>query len=452
MPLTKQIVQIPFGGGLDQKTDPKQVMAGKLLELKNGQFTKQGEIRKRFGYDTLGGATAPAGLVAFQDELLMFDEPNIYTRDTVAGAWVSRGHAIAARATDRQVIRMSAAQQLYPDAAVFKGYELYVWEDSRGGCRASMIQTATGAVVMQDVAFGTGFATKPKVFAQPSQNRFLVFWIDGGAVQVSSIGPGGMSFAAPLSLVSDVHAASGLDVTTVTRVTFYVAYLAGGPSIKVFTTTGGVPIATATVEAVAAQAYNGGPSVLSVAADSTNVWVSWGTGTEIRAACQNAALSGSLKASSQVEATRVDAITGLVASGALDLFYEKHDASATKHRVKRGTQTTALVTSGVDWILGHGLAAKAVSILGSTYVVIAHGSTLQSGYFVVNASLSPPFVVAKSQPGVGGGLRAASGATLGGTLSEVTQDSTVNDFKFVFANGTKGRSRARQTRSFRSSG
>ncbi len=45
--LEDQLVQFPFGGGLDEKTAPKHISPPKLTSLINGDFTKTGQIRKR---------------------------------------------------------------------------------------------------------------------------------------------------------------------------------------------------------------------------------------------------------------------------------------------------------------------------------------------------------------------------------------------------------------------
>lgn len=52
MPLDKQEIRVPFGGGVDTKTDRKQVVPGKLLELKNGTFQETGQIKKREAFET----------------------------------------------------------------------------------------------------------------------------------------------------------------------------------------------------------------------------------------------------------------------------------------------------------------------------------------------------------------------------------------------------------------
>ena len=56
----KQSVPITFGGGINTKVDPKQLQSGQLLTLQNGQFSKTGQINKRFGY-TASNTTIEGG-------------------------------------------------------------------------------------------------------------------------------------------------------------------------------------------------------------------------------------------------------------------------------------------------------------------------------------------------------------------------------------------------------
>ena len=48
MALTTDIVTVPMKGGLDTKSDPKQIPPTKLINLVNGQFNTPGEIGKRY--------------------------------------------------------------------------------------------------------------------------------------------------------------------------------------------------------------------------------------------------------------------------------------------------------------------------------------------------------------------------------------------------------------------
>jgi hypothetical protein len=51
--IQKQAFPVPFGQGLDQKTDPKQVSVGKFLSLVNTVFLKGGLLQKRNGFGAL---------------------------------------------------------------------------------------------------------------------------------------------------------------------------------------------------------------------------------------------------------------------------------------------------------------------------------------------------------------------------------------------------------------
>ena len=61
MVLQRQTVSMPFAQGIDTETDPKHVPMGKLLDLRNGRFTKTGAIAKRYGHTDLGVSATHGG-------------------------------------------------------------------------------------------------------------------------------------------------------------------------------------------------------------------------------------------------------------------------------------------------------------------------------------------------------------------------------------------------------
>ena len=73
MALAKNKVNISFAQGVDTKTDPKQVIPGKLLTLENAVFQKTNALIKRNGYTALTttGLTDGIGLSTFKDQLFM---------------------------------------------------------------------------------------------------------------------------------------------------------------------------------------------------------------------------------------------------------------------------------------------------------------------------------------------------------------------------------------------
>lgn len=57
--LTKQMVSLKLTGGIDRKTDPKQLQNGQMYTADNVQYIVEGQIRKRYGYTNLN---PPGGL------------------------------------------------------------------------------------------------------------------------------------------------------------------------------------------------------------------------------------------------------------------------------------------------------------------------------------------------------------------------------------------------------
>src|ERR1700721_1050056 len=150
----KQLVPIQFGGGINTKVDPKQLAAGQLLTLQDGQFSKTGQINKRYGYDTLntniqGGSAISAGVAlgTYNDELLLFDGTYVYSYISATGNWRNRGWAISVITADKTVISLSSAQQLNPDSNYLSGIQVFAWEDSRGGVYYNVLDQITGAFI-----------------------------------------------------------------------------------------------------------------------------------------------------------------------------------------------------------------------------------------------------------------------------------------------------------------
>lgn len=80
MALEKSNIPIAFAQGLDTKTDPKQIPAGKFLNLENAVFLKTGEIRKRNGFKQYLQLTSlPGACSTFKDQLFLLDRNRGYS-------------------------------------------------------------------------------------------------------------------------------------------------------------------------------------------------------------------------------------------------------------------------------------------------------------------------------------------------------------------------------------
>ena len=95
MALRKDSLAVTFAGGLNTKTDAKQVTIPKLLDLQNCVFTKDLTLSKRFGYGALGkqvdGSVATysdaRGLGARGNELVLFAGEQSYSHRESTDTW-----------------------------------------------------------------------------------------------------------------------------------------------------------------------------------------------------------------------------------------------------------------------------------------------------------------------------------------------------------------------------
>lgn len=158
MVLQPQPLPIQFAGGVETRQDSKQVPTTKLLVLENATFTKQTTLSKRNGYEALsklidGGSSEyddPIGLAKRRDELLLFTDERCYSYRSSTDRWVDTGE-VASIVADEQPIARTGTAQTMPDHATKSGVTVVAWEDSRGGVYASVVEAATGRILLAEV-------------------------------------------------------------------------------------------------------------------------------------------------------------------------------------------------------------------------------------------------------------------------------------------------------------
>src|ERR1700679_4285215 len=137
MALQKQVVPVPFTKGLDLKSDPKQVIMGKLLTLENGVFTSPGRIEKRNGYGMLnqtiqGTATkisSGSALANFKNELLLLTGTEGYSFSESTSRWSDKQTITNLEISVSQIVRNTFIQTT-PDVAVHSsGVQVVTYED-----------------------------------------------------------------------------------------------------------------------------------------------------------------------------------------------------------------------------------------------------------------------------------------------------------------------------------
>jgi hypothetical protein len=440
----KQLIPITFGGGVNTKTDSKQLAAGQLLTLQDGQFSKAGQINKRFGYNALntniqGGSAIAAGveLAAYKDELLLFDGNNVYSYLDSTETWSNRGTAISVITEDKDIIRVIDAQQLNPDCNYLDGILVFAWEDSRGAVRYSVIDQETGAFIVSDTPISIS-AQQPKVIA--FSGLILIFYCTSGNLNFKYINPATPNtLSTPTTIATDGYAGFngfpydvcvsngylycsylGTDSATVATGAIQAFYLTPGS----FFQSSFIVIESAVGKAINS-IINAGPAsfmgAINIVGDSgNNLWISWSDGYHVRTSLYTNLLASQTLADTIVATTASNILCGIESPTALTLLlcYENDAALYSHSRVisPQMLQTATISPSGTViqklTIRSAGISSKPFIYLNNIYVNGCYDSpNNQSTDFTfligtyLGGALTTYSIVAQETPGVGGGIQ-----------------------------------------------
>lgn len=419
-------VALRFGQGLDTKTDRKQVIPGKLLTLENGVFLNTGAINKRYGYDVLSVAidggdaiTSGAALSTFGNELLLYTGNRVYSRLSASKKWADRGKVVSLILDGKPVVS-NTWEQMNPDVAYNSGWEVYAWEDGRGGIRYSVVDNKTSAYLDSD-AFLILNGSKPKLVA--FNGYTLCLYVDGGSIKYRAI-----NMAEPSVLSAEEVITANLDsdrkiydtcvvsdeklVLTFGHTDGYSTLVSLDPSLNVSS-----EVNTTVFEP---------PLCTTVFSDAQqNIWVGYHDGVDIRAYCKTY-LFTDLLAPTTVDSYsgNVTSITGLeVSEGVAQFFYEVPNEVRINYLIRSGTITRSGTAGGASvFKRSVGLASKAFKHGDEVYLVASYDSTLQATYYVLDSSGDE---LAKILPWASGGHRD------NGTLANVCEAASSGAFIFA---------------------
>lgn len=203
--LNKQLVPINLGQGLDQDTDPKSVIPGKMTTLENAEFNKAGRIDKRDGGTSLDDVSLTGGtsLIPFKDELLQIKDGQLYTYAEQEDEWISKGYVSNCSIKRKQIdqhfdtgLNFGSGNNAPHYAAYANGYSIVSRID-----KVYIVDNETGAVVNEleissgDSIFCFAASTYLYIFYDSGSNifgrRFDTSDLTSGwesAVQITSTG------------------------------------------------------------------------------------------------------------------------------------------------------------------------------------------------------------------------------------------------------------------------
>jgi hypothetical protein len=430
--MDKRLVPIAFAGGVDTKTHPAHVLPSKLLALQNGIFKQTGAIAKRWGYKKLGqgilGSSATiascAAINAFSQELLLYDGQNAYSYSPARDAWASRGQVVSVIQSNQEIIR-NTAQQLSPDFGSLNGIDVYAWEDSRGGIRYSVLDSASGSYVLVDQPLFSGMAStikRPKVIPFPAAGVVVVLFVSVlGQLAYVSINPANPTAVASSAvvLVGGLATPAFYDAAlSGLGDKLFLAYYTAAPAVSVSAIDSSLQVTVWTTAPISVGASLP-VGCLNVSSDASgNAYLTYADNAAGSLSCSVAIYStagATVLGATQVivQATGpLQSVASIFSTSAGLLFvYAEAQGSQTYNQV---LYANSLTTGGVLSVPAAspialkrsvGLASKPFQYLGTAYLHVAFQSPLQPTYFTLDQSGRE---VGKVNPGLGGGLVANS--------------------------------------------
>lgn len=440
MPLDRQTIALPFAGGIDTKTDPKQVQMGKLLELENGVYETPGTIRKRWGSSaaTATPVTEPGGLLSYKDELLAVEKRGLMwgvgANQVVSakGSWGSTFiPAMNIGTLSKQDVVHNADSTCYLyDVARTNGYTLHVWKKFTNNYTYYSLVEDGGSEVKAGYVVSIAYEFAKAVSV--GNSLFLIYKSDGHLYRKRFDTTSLDTYYSPAALVTVAN--SGFFDVAATSTKAYLVYFSDRTHISVTTMS-----ATGAIDTPAAFLGNAGNYCISAFLDyDENCVIAWSEGTDsLRWAAYSPDLA-EMKAPTAIAFTGVVAnITGgwdTASAGRFTLFVTIASNSPTNpiDLVKYSTTSSAWTHGTVTALLrGSAVCGKAFvnPVSHVLEVPVIHRSTHQATHYLYNFAI-------RQWSGVWN--RGVAASSISNTISAILPNSCVvgstwtSDFGYSF--------------------
>jgi hypothetical protein len=430
--LTKQSININFAQGLDTKTDPWQVQAGRFLQLQNTVFNKGGLLSKRNGFGSLSAlpnsdysyiTTLSDSLIAIGNEISVLNPSN--------ATWGSAGQTYPLTLSTLPLVRNNL-NQIQCDAAVASnGLVCTVYSEKNNQTtvyKYAIANATTGQNIIAPTVIPVGSGTvtgSPRVFVLGIYFVIIFTNVISGTshlqfVAVSSLNPVSVTANANIASAYIPYQGLAFDAVYVSSVgNLYVSWntTTGGQAIKTTYITPSLQVATpATTTGVVGQFVamcvdiysNTTPGVTPV------IWCATydNVGQTGYVFAFDPFLNGALNATEYQSGASYSNLTIAANRGVCTTYLETpaaygYDSSIPTHYIIATPVTEGGTVEAVKVVIRSvGLASKAFIVNGNIYFLAAYQSPFQPTYFLINASQSSqtsPVIVAKLAYENGGG-------------------------------------------------
>lgn len=402
--LTKTPIDISFAGGLDQKTDPFRVAAGKFLRLENSVFTKEGLLQKRAGFDLITSLPTKDYnyLTTFNGNLTAIG-PDFAAFDASVNSWGIKGDFQGIDLNTLPLIRNNFNQSQTDVAIAANGLVCTVYTEVQSGSttvrRYAIADRTTGQNLVAPttlIATSGTVTSAPRVFLLGSY-FIILFSTSTNHLQyiaVSTANPNISTAAADISTSIANSSTQAFDAAVANN-TLILAWNGNAASgLKTTTLTSTLVLSATVIQDAAHQS-----TVVSVNIDtspsSSDAFLVWAlyydAGTSAGYALAINGFQAQVVAPMQViTAENVANITASAMHGTNTFIYEVNNnyaapLSAPTHYLRSNTvDQTPTVGTPTTFIRSVGLASKSVWLNGVIYFLSAFASTYQSTYYLMD--------------------------------------------------------------------
>lgn len=393
MALQRKGIDVPFGSGLDTKTDPNQVQAGKFLSMINNNFSKGSLLSKRNGFgDLLALPNALQTNLATINDNLLATGSNLYSYAPNINTWLNQGLVQPAQLSVLPLVRNSRAQVASDSAISYNGLICTTYLDG-AQVYYQINDVSTGSQVVAAVAIN---ATALSARVLVLNNYFVVVYIAtvSASPHLQYIAIPIVSPSAPLAAANISTSVSGLTAgydCVVANNTLYTVFNGsdGGGAVRI------TPLSSTLIVGAAKIITSRIATLASITADNSGstpvIWASyWDTGTgDAYTSAYSQSLVQLLAPTKIISAKVITELTSLATANVLTLYYQttKNYSYASIRSDFVSTRTITLAGSlGTATVLKRsvGLASKAFYLNSMAFVLVAYGGAFQPSYFLLN--------------------------------------------------------------------
>lgn len=396
MPLVKQNIDARFGGGLDLKTDPFQVVIGKFLSLVNTVFTVGGELKKRFGFGSLAAlpdATATT-LTTLSGSLVALDT-RLYNYNRFNNTWVNKGAFLPIRMSVGSISKPPFSIQASDSVVTSTGLMCGVYNQFGSDVwMYNVVDTSTGELLVGNTNLVN--MTNVRVFLLGSQ--FVIAGRDNSNNLSYQALPLATLSLGIITVISNSYSGNSFD-GQVSGGVLYLAWDNGSNKLELNTLSSGLVVGTPATVSTSTEC-----DLLSVYVDPVGpvVWATYYTASTflVHTTACNGSLTPILAPTLLITATMANPVEELTSSAqqvsgsskvtayAQILNDYTYSGSTRTDFIEYNTSTVGgSVGSTTVLVRSVGIASKAFIVAGKAYLAGVYGEALsfQPTYFLFGA-------------------------------------------------------------------